>query len=362
MSRPRSGSPFLALLLLLLGALVVGLPGCSAARRPGAVAAEGTPPPVATHSSEPAVEGVTTGARQGDPYAHLARMFHQRGVDVWFEADLVARWLEGPAAFHTAIDRLAALARVPGTVGFKIADELGYGDGLDSPGQVIQFLRAARRALSRSAPHARLLVDAIVPEIGCLPWLDSVGETCAAAARRAYPGASLATTERYLRLGLVDDLDLSTGLLEDTAYAARGLTRRRAQESAWRHVSGWGWPELVGLRGRKALAQPHGYAGTEAQATDDVGTFVDVPQSQGALGVDVWTWRQAYDGSTYSLLDDQLDPNPLWTLLLERHAAGVPLLTHATPSTLPTAPEALARECDVIAQVFDAVFVAAGTG
>jgi hypothetical protein len=78
--------------------------------------------------------------------------------------------------------------------------------------------------------------------------------------------------------------------------------------------------------------------------------------------VDVWTWRQPYDGSTVSLLGAHLAPNPLWDELRTEHRDGVALFTHMTPSTLPTRAGAVDRECDRVAQVFDSVFVAAGTG
>ena len=86
------------------------------------------------------------------------------------------------------------------------------------------------------------------------------------------------------------------------------------------------------------------------------------PSHEGARAVDIWTWRQPYDGATVSLLADSLAPNPLWSALQQARASGVSLVTHMTPSTLPTDPVALAHECDVAATVFSAVFVAAGTG
>jgi hypothetical protein len=88
---------------------------------------------------------------------------------------------------------------------------------------------------------------------------------------------------------------------------------------------------------------------------------VQIPVAAGAAGVDIWTWRQEYDGATVGLLDDRLDSNPLWNDLL-RSRDDTHLLTHMTPSLLPPGRAAVARECARVAEVFDAVFVAAGTG
>lgn len=297
-----------------------------------------------------------------DPYLGLAAMLHARGVRVWWETDLVARWLQGPAAFRTAVDRLAQLARAPGTAGFKVADELGYGDGLQTPDQALSFLRDAHDALARVAPGKPLLIDAVVPDLGCLPWRGDRAAACAADARSSYPAADVDAIGSYLRSGLVDDLDLSTGLLDPSYYDGLGLTFQQAQRDAWAHVETWGWARQTTLRARKALADAGGYQGSAADAAGDVGVYVDTPTGHGAASVDIWTWRQTYQGRTVSLLDAELHTNPLWQRLADRHATGVALFTHMTPSQLPSAPRAYAHECDLAASVFTDVFVAAGTG
>jgi hypothetical protein len=333
--------------LVLLAAVSGSAAGCSSSE-PGPQARSQSPSP--------------TPSVQPDKYVDLADRLHEQGVEVWFEIDLVARWLEGPAAFATALDRVGRLARVPGTVGFKIADELGYGDGLDSPAQATRFLREARRGLARVAPGKQVLVDVVVLDLGCLPWLGPVGRACAADARRAHPAAATSAIEGYLRAGLVDRVDLSTGLLEPAQYAARGLTRDDAQREAWARVVGRGWARMVHLQARKALAAEGGYQGSAEQAGADVTTYVEVPRTAGAAAVDIWTWRQPYSGGTVSLLADGLRPNPLWTALIAARSAGAHLVTHMTPSAMPTTPAGLDAECKRAAEVFDAVFVAAGAG
>jgi hypothetical protein len=310
-----------------------------------------TPPP--TSAGQPPT---------GDRYVALAGALHQRGVAIWWETDLVARWLEGPAAFDTAITRLGMLAKAPGVVGFKIADEIGYGDGLGSQADASRFLTQARTALARVAPGKQLLVDAVVPELGCLPWRGTSQMDCAQQARLKYPAATAAAVEDYLRTKLIDRLDLSTGLLDDSTYGNWGTTKRDAQADAWKHVKDRGWPQLTILQARKALAVPNGYQGNADQAAADVSTYVDEPIAAGARAVDIWTWRQPYQGNTVSLLGPDLSPNPLWTALVERHRGGAQLLTHMRPSAMPTDQRGFDQECDLAASVFTAVFVAAGTG
>src|SRR5262249_38166738 len=130
--------------------LVLALAGC------GTNGAEG-PSPLAPRPSHASASGQPSGHHSAsphgpasdDPYINLADALHRRGVDIWFETDLVASWLAGPQQFQTTLHRLKILARVPGVVGFKVADELGYHDGLSSPTQALAFLRAAHQGLAR---------------------------------------------------------------------------------------------------------------------------------------------------------------------------------------------------------------------
>ena len=303
-----------------------------------------------------------TAATGPDKYVALAQTLRRADVEVWFEADLVKAWLAGPQRFDTAVRRLGDLASQVDIAGFKVADEIGYNDGLTSPAKATAFLRDVRTELSRVAPGRRVLIDAVVLDLGCLPWRDNAGRDCAARARDRYPAASFDALTGYLRAGLVDRLDLSTGLLDEAAYEHRGTTRASAQQQAWQHVIDAGWDKLTVLQSRKALAAGGGYRGDAAQAEDDLAVYIDLPLAGGAHAVDVWTWRQDYRDEQVSLLGPHLAVNPLWTGLRARHEQGVQLFTHMTPSNLPTDPIGMAHECSVVAEVFDAVFVAAGTG
>lgn len=298
----------------------------------------------------------------GDPYADLARELQGNGVEVWFESDLVARWLEGPTAFDKALDRLAALATLPGVKGFKVADELGYHDGITSAAQAESFLRAVRDQLSRRAPKAELVVDMVVPELGCLAWTPDGSTSCADQGRTTAPAAAAAAVSGYLREGLIDGLNLSTNLLDESTYQSWSLSRQQAQIEAWAHVDDLGWDRLTTLRARKALADVGGYQGSVRTAADDVRTYVDIATEAGAAAVDIWTWRQQYDGNTVSLLGPDLGDNPLWTELVQRNHEGVHLLSHITPSLLPSDSAMRAREVARVAEVFDGMLVAAGTG
>lgn len=312
-----------------------------------------------TASSDPAD---VPAVEPDDPYAGLAAMLHERDVEVWFEADLVAKWLESKAAFDEAVTRLGSLARLPGVAGFKVADELGYGDGLTTPEQTHRFLADSRAALRHVAPDAEVLVDILVPELGCLPGSGGEQDACAQEARDDYPAATADAVTGYLEAGLLDRVDLSTGLLEPSTYDSWGTTIDDAQRQAWEHAMSLGWGDHVDLQARKALADEGGYQGTADQAAADVDTFVTLPLELGAQAVDIWTWRQPYDGGVASLLGADLAPNPLWTELRDARLAGAELFTHMTPSAMPESRDGQVRECDLVSEVFSAVFVAAGTG
>ena len=87
-----------------------------------------------------------------------------------------------------------------------------------------------------------------------------------------------------------------------------------------------------------------------------------MPVGAGAQAVDIWTWRQRYQGKVVSLLAPDLKANPLWNALVQRRQQGVRLITHMTPSMLPTDSAGFDHECDLAANAFSAIFVAAGTG
>ena len=204
-------------------------------------------------------------------------------------------------------------------------------------------------------------MDAVVPELGCLRDDGSSGATCARNARATSPGASIDTVSTYLAAGLVDRLDLSVGLLSASAYHDRGLTLRQADRKVWRDVDALGWSALTWLQARKALAMDGGWTGTRAAASRAVELNVDVPREHGAHAVDIWTWRQPYDGGTYSLLAPDLRPNPLWEVLLARARRRCgPVHAHDAQHPVDRERSARAHEYDLVASVFDDVFVAAG--
>jgi hypothetical protein len=297
-----------------------------------------------------------------DPYVRAMAMFARRGLEIWVETDLVTRWQEGSEPFRKAMVRVAALARLPGVVGVKIADELGYHDGLEDPAEVLRFLRDVAGGLRTSVPGRAILVDMVVPDLGCLPWMaDSLpdADDCADHERDSTPAAAMAAVDQYLSSGLVDVLDLSTGLREPEEYDEWGIDRDDAQRAAWSEAKRRGWAEQVRLQSRKALAHPGSYQEDEDTARADVETYVGVPIAEGAGAVDVWTWRQTYQSEVVRLLDPGLRGNHLWDALLESRADGAFMLTHYTPSSVEVSPRVDMRR---IAEVFRGVFVAAGTG
>jgi hypothetical protein len=327
---------------LALASLLVG--GCSA------------PTPGATSPSAGIDEArSTTDGR----YALLVADLHHRGTGVWIESDFVKAYLDGPARYHQVLDAALALARRPGVSGIKVADELGYHDGTD-PEQASAVVKAAVRDIHTASPTTKVLIDVVVPELGCLSWTPTstpAMRMCGANAQSSSPGASVAAVDGYVAAG-VDVIDLSTGLQDDGWYDGQGTSRDEAMRLCWREaVRRWGG--TVTLQARKALAHPGAYDGGSARAQADVHTFVDIPLEEGAAAVDIWTWAQQYRGRLVTLTDPGGAPNALTVALQQRRKEGALLWTHMTPSVYQ-----VDRQHDVpaVSRQFDVVFVAAGTG
>jgi hypothetical protein len=297
------------------------------------------------------------------PYEQAIDAAAQRGLHVWIEADLAKRWWRGQASFDAGVQRLADLGRRPGVAGFKIADELGYTDSYQtSPGCQLTFLRDAAKALHKASPRLKLLVDFVVPELGCAPGLESVtvqAEQCRASARAKYPAITLDEMNKVVRSGALDVIDLSTGLLDATTYQKWGIDQVQAQEAAWREVGRRRWKHDVQLNARKALAHPGEYQGGDAEANAAASVYIDAPRRSGARAVDVWTWRQQYKGDVYRLMDPGVTENALWKALRAQREEGAVLLTHFSPSSVE---RDVGADLDEITRVFTGVFVASGTG
>jgi hypothetical protein len=202
----------------------------------------------------------------------------------------------------------------------------------------------------------------VVPQLGCQPGHQIPGSPAAACAAReqaAYPQLALPEVDQYLRMHVIDVLDLSTYLLSAGTYKSWGTTIDAAQAAAWREVGRRGWAGLVQLQARKALAHPGAFLGTPAQAAADMHIYVDIPLASGAHAVDIWTWHQDYAGQVYSLMNPGMRPNALWDQLVRARHAGDVLFTHFSPHSVESGLRAdLAR----IATVFTDIFLPAGTG
>lgn len=356
MSRPRNRVMGRIRSALAVAVVVAAVAALAAGCGPGARVNAG---PVQSGNISPPVP--TPLAPIAD-YRHAVKVALRDHLRVWIEADMVKRWEEGQKWFNRAVARVSALANQPGVIGIKIADELGYGDGLDSTAKVTRFLSATARALRARAPHKLILVDMTVPQLGCIPGHQPPGSPEAACAHQAavsYPQLTLSAVDSYLRLHAIDVLDLSTGLLTDSEYQGWGTTADYAQTAAWREVSRRSWGGLVRLQARKALAHPGAYPGTPADAASDVHLFVDIPLAGGATAVDIWTWRQLYEGAMYRLMNPGLRSNALWKQLQRRQRAGDELFTHLSPHSVDAG---LRADMAMLATVFSDVFLPAGTG
>ena len=321
-------------------------------------------------SGAPAPTGSGGAAGVRPEYVALAEAVAAQEGSVWVESDLLKAWKAGQSRYESVLATVVELADRPGVAGVKIADELGYDDGTD-PATVLTFLKTTTAALHSRLAGRKVLVDFIVPELGCLGWqhrgdatttdADSTAASqveCGAREVAKNPAASLAAVDSYVANGGLDVIDLSAGLRSGDQYAGWGTNRDDAMAAAWDEASRR-WGDTVRLQARKALAHPGPYHGTTATAEADLRTFVDIPLAHGAKAVDIWTWSQPYKGGTYTITDPGLLPNPLVEALRSRRARGVELWTHMTPSSLQKG-----LETDVAAALtmFSAVLVASGTG
>ena len=255
--------------------------------------------------------------------------------------------------------RMAELARFPGTVGFKVADELGYHDGLTTKAQVLAFLRATRSALARVAPHAQVLVDAVVPELGCLPRPRRARRSLRPQRPRHQPGASSTrcpgTSGRAGR----------PARPECRAAVRVGLPRSRpdpppgADRKVWRDVDALGWSAMTWLQARKALAMDGGWTGTHAAASragsstsTSRGSMAPTPSTSGPGGRRTTAAPTACSHPTSGRTRSGTScwPGP---------RRGGPVHAPDAQHPVDRAPRR-AHEYDLVASVFDAVFVAAG--
>jgi hypothetical protein len=350
----------------IAGTSVRSLTAAAAAVIAVAVAGCGTPAPQRPSGSpgqQPSSpRPVPTPLAPISDYSNAVSIAVNDGLRVWIEADLAKRWEEGPKWFAAAVSRVATLANRPGVAGIKIADELGYNDGMTSATKIRTFLAASARALHAAAPGKLILVDMLVPELGCLPGHQPPGSGpagCATRLRAEYPQLSLAAVDSYLRLRAINVLDLSTDLQAGSTYAAWGTTVDAAQTDAWRQVQSSGWPGLVYLQARKALAHPGSFDGSSQEAAAELDEFVDIPLRYGAHAVDIWTWHQEYLGQIYQLMNPGLQGNALWSGLAQLRRDSVVLFTHMSPHSVESD---VSTDLTQIASVFTDVFLPAGTG
>lgn len=295
------------------------------------------------------------------PYIDLVDTVARDGGRVWVEVDLVKAWQASPRRYADVLSVAIDLAKRKGVDGIKIADELGYHDGFRSPADVRDFLTTSAERIHARLPHTKVLVDMVVPQLGCIAWAGENQERqdCAITAGNNSPAATIDAVDSYLALKAIDVLDLSVGLREDYQYKSWNTNRDVAMRTIWTEVQRRRWGELVHLQARKALAHTGSYTGGAKQAAADLRTFVDIPLAHGASAVDIWTWSQQYEGDTFRLTDPGLKPNALTKALLARRMKGEQLWTHMTPSSMEIGPE---QDVRTALKTFSAVFVAAGTG
>jgi hypothetical protein len=245
----------------------------------------------------------------------------------------------------------------------KVADELGYRDGFRYDLKDMRtFLATVSSALHSAVPHTKVLVDLLVPDLGCAPGDSSVpaqSQMCIGRARIANPALDLTAVDTILRDHTIDVIDLSSDLQKPAVYATWGINATEAQHDAWNEVHRRGWFSLVAINARKAITHPGSYKGGAAAAKADMATYVEIPHEAGAGAVDIWTWHQVSQGVEVQIMDPGLKDNALWEAMAEEHRRGIALLTHFSPSSPMVSVPA---DLDQIAKVFTGLLVAAGTG
>jgi hypothetical protein len=341
--------------------LQLGVVALTATLLVGCAGAGASPPHPTTQPTAPTTRTDVGSGEARPEYVALAEAVAARGARVWVETDLVRAWRAGPATYATVLDAVVSLADRPGVDGVKIADELGYNDKMDAA-DATRFLAQATRDVHTRLPGRKVMIDMIVPELGCLAWQGSSASVtmklCAARENAKNPATTIAAVDGYLRQGGLDVLDLSAGLRSDSEYEGWGTSTDEAMTAIWvEAVRRWGG--MVRLQARKALAHPGKYSGTKAQAEADVHTFVDIPLAEGAKAVDIWTWGQPYKGGTYQLTDPGLGDNTLVEALRDRSKHGAQLWTHMTPSSLQ---RGLTQDVAAAVGTFGTILVASGTG
>jgi hypothetical protein len=349
-----------AVLVTVVTALVVG---SVAVVTPVSDPAPVPPPPARLGTLPPTPRAPASPSRPPPahtPYDTGIDAAARRGLDVWIEVDMAASWVAGPKRWRQTLDYVGGMARRPGVVGIKIADELGYQDRLGSVDGVVRFLRAARADLAEVAPGKKILVDFYVSDAGCLPGTASTwARDCAAEFRRRHPRCTLEAVDRYLRTGAVDVVSYAPEILSDGEYDGGTVDPERAMRAAWQEARRRGWDRLVTLNGRLGAAFPGTYPYGRRHADETLRNELDVPFLMGARAVDVWTWRQHYEGKVFHLTDPGLRPNHLWRGLLDRRARGARLFTHFDPTIVD---RGLDADLDVIKTVFSDIYVMPGLG
>jgi hypothetical protein len=158
---------------------------------------------------------------------------------------------------------------------------------------------------------------------------------------------------------VINVLDLSSDMQTSATYAAWRTTADAAQAAAWREVNRRGWPALVQLQARKALAHPGSFDGSPQEAAALLNEFAGIPLRSGAHAVDIWAWHQEYDGQMYELMNPGMQSNALWSGLLGLRRQGVVLFTHMSPHSVEVG---LSGDLAKISTVFSDIFLPAGTG
>ena len=219
----------------------------------------------------------------------------------------------GTGLLSRAVNRVAALAGQPGVAGIKIADELGYNDGMDSAGKIKRFLSDTARALHAAAPHKLILVDMVChSSAACLATSSPCPPPRPVARRRMPLPRARPYRNRQLPAHARDRRARSQHrAAADSTYAA-GAPRRCGAD---RRLAGGAPTRLAqpgpaaGPQGARASGKLSRRAGPGGRGHAPVRRH---PDRLRRPAVDIWTWHQEYEGAMYQLMNPGMRPNALW--------------------------------------------------
>lgn len=303
-------SPVPALVSLLAGIALTGVPGSAYAASPAA--------PL------PRVPIVAQGVSSANPahlfrsqewdFARMRQAFNsvsvlpgdqatveaarRAGLAVILEFDYKSDFFSG-RDITPKIERIVTQIRSnPATVAaIHVADRLNE---KYSPAQGLRYLAATGGVFHRKVPGVPVLVNVADWELTCgLPEQAS----CSSHGSR-YQYEIHSTLDQFYRSGYVDGFTVANNLKEANV---------NAQQRAWQAArSRWPAPFLLWTTCSQLSFPWSAYAPGFPSAAGLTEAYMRAPMREGADGMALWAWHQLYNGDVYTFLNKNGSSNELW--------------------------------------------------